>query len=560
MDLHLTVPEMDAENMTLVETKPAKAEQWLAGLPLLNPAETSYQIYNALVALNRMEIDDKTRFRLMEVYRAPVARLSTELKSDYIGLPLPLPHKGLQAAQRARSLQIEMAYGYKRLVLNATESLKGRPSTRAMGSLAILLQRAIRYLAETLVKSYQYYAKPPDNTWREIHQLFELADAYGVLETQVDDELNQALPQSSVTNVYKQALLLDFSDPYHLPVRLVELIQHYLNRWSLLARLGPAKPAPAKNCQFLIDLHNDRAGEVMFPTEASYSEYQFRIMNTLELAKKIHAQLSMLQKGEKPATEGLHADFFDSPTTKEMLKRLLNSWGVIPKRSFSRKTKTGAHVDVAIGIRAINYWLNGGREFVLSSEFVGPMPQQRTKLGTKFVDTTEIDLSLMENEDQGQTVEIDPELIYASWDIRDESAGGLGITKDKVRDQQVRVGDLIAVRASEDGLWEINNIRWVKTSDAGNLRIGMKRISPVARPVRLKIVDKDRAESDFMPAIMVPPLATIKQKQGLLTYRGVYKPGRELFFDDGYRLIKAVITRMVESSPVFEHFEYDEIV
>ena len=63
-----------------------------------------------------------------------------------------------------------------------------------------------------------------------------------------------------------------------------------------------------------------------------------------------------------------------------------------------------------------------------------------------------------------------------------------------------------------------------------------------------------------MPAIMVPPLAAIKQKQGLLTYRGVFKPGRELFFDDGYRVIKAVATRMVESSSVFEHFEYDEIV
>jgi hypothetical protein len=558
MDLHLIVPEMDAENMTLVETKPAKAEHWLAGLPLLNPAETSYQIYNALVALNRMEIDDKTRFRLLEVYRAPVARLCTELKGDYIGMPLPLPDKGLQAAQRARSLQIEMAFGYKRLVLNNMESMKGRPSTRAMGSLAILLQRSIRYLAETLVKSYQYYAKPPDNTWREIHQLYELADAYGVLDTQVEDELNQALPQSSVANVYKQALLLDFSDPYHLPVRLVELIQHYLNRWSSLAKLGPAT-TPAKNCQFLIDLHNDRAGEVMFPTEVTFSEQQYRMLTTLELAKQIHSQLSMLQKGETPASEGLHADFFDSPTTTEMLKRLLNSWGVIPKRGFHRKAKPGAHVDVAIGIRAINHWLNGGREFILSSEFVGPMPQQRTRLGSKFVDTTEIDLAAMEHDDQSQTVEIDPELIYASWDIQDESAGGLAIAKDKVRHQHARVGDLIAVRASEDGLWEINNIRWVKTSDTGNLSIGMKRISPAARPVKLKTIATDETESEFMPAIMVPTLDAIKQKQGLLTYRGVFKPGRELFFDDGFRLVKAVTTRLVETSSVFEHFEYDEI-
>jgi hypothetical protein len=58
---------------------------------------------------------------------------------------------------------------------------------------------------------------------------------------------------------------------------------------------------------------------------------------------------------------------------------------------------------------------------------------------------------------------------------------------------------------------------------------------------------------------MVPELAAIKQKHGLLTYKGVFKPGREIFFDDGYRLVKAMVTRLVETTPVFEHFEYDEI-
>jgi hypothetical protein len=559
MDLNLNIPDMDAENMTLVETKPAKAEQWLAGLPLLNPAETSYQIYSALVALNRTELDDKTRFRLLEIYREPIARLCTELKGEYIGLPLPLTVKGHQAAQRARALQVEMAYGYKRLVTNTIESLKGRPSTRAMSSLAILLQRAIRYLGETLVKSYQYYAQPPDNTWREIHQLAELADAYGVFDVPVDDPLNTTVPQSSVAHVYKQALLVDFSDPYHLPVRLVELIQHYLNRWASLAKLGPAKPSPAKNCQFLIDLHNDRAGEVMFPTEATFNEQQYRMLNTVELAKQIHSHLTMLRKGEKPPTEGLHADFFDSPTIVEMLKRLLNAWGLIPKRGFNRTSKKGAHVDVAIGIRAINHWLNGGRDFILSSEFVGPMPQRRSRVGTKFVDTTEIDLSEMETEEESQTVEIDPELIYASWNIQDESAGGLAIAKDSVKHQQARVGDLIAVRSSEEGLWEVNGIRWVKSADSGALSIGMKRISPIARPVMLKLNGGDQTETDFMPAIMVPELKALKQKQGLLTYKGSYRPGRQFFFDDGFRLAKGLVTNLVEATPVFEHFEYEEI-
>lgn len=558
MDLNLIVPEVDDQIMTVVETKASKAERWLAELSLLNPAETGRKVLSALVALNRMPLDDKTRLKLLEVYREPVARLCTELKHEYIGLPLPLPNKGYAAAEHARDLQIEMAYGYKRLVLNAMESFRSRPSTRAMNSVALIVQRAMRYLAELLVKSYQFYAKPPENTWREIHQLCELADAYGVIDNPVDDPLNSAIPHSNISHVYKQALLVDFSDPYHLPVKLVDLIQHYLNRWAALATLGPARPSSARKCQFLIDFHGDRAGEVMFPSEATFDEQQYRILNTIELARSIHSQLSMIQRSEKPAPDGLHQDFFKGEYIQDMLKRLISSWGVIPKRGFSRTNKKGSYIDVAIGIRAINHWLNGGRKFILSSEFVGPMPQQRHSIGGKYIRggvNHAQDAALAEN----QTVEIDPELIYASWNILDESAGGLAIAKNQVRHQRARVGDIIAVHSPESGFWEVSGIRWVKTSESGSLEIGMKRISPIARPVQLKIVSDNQVESDFMPAIMIPELGALKQKQGLLTHKGIFRPGRELFFDDGFRLVKLRVTKLVESTPVFEYIEYDEI-
>jgi len=559
MDLNLIVPDMDDQNMTVVETKPGKAESWLAELPLLNPAETGHKVLSALVALNRMPLDDKTRLKLLEIYREPVARLCTKLKEEYIGQSLPLTHKGRTAADRARDLQVEMAYGYKRLLLSATQSLKGRPSSRAMNSLVIIIQRAIRYLSESLVKSYQYYSKSPDNTWQEIHLMYELADAYGIIDTSVEDPLNQALPNSNISNVYKQALLVDFSDPYHLPVKLVDLIQHYLNRWSALATLAPAKPGHAKNCQFLIDFRGDRAGEVMFPSEATFNEQQYRILSTVELARNIHSQLTLIQRGELPPPDGLHLDFFEGEYIQDMLKRLLNSWGVIPKRNFNRTDKKGSHVDVAIGIRAINHWLNSGREFILSSEFVGPMQQLRQSVGGRYVSEAEGGHGIESAFGENQTVEIDPELVYASWDIVDESAGGLAISKDQVKHQQARVGDIIAVRSPDTGLWEVSSIRWVKTSEIGSLEIGMKRISPVAKPVLLKMVGEDEVETDFMPAIMVPELTAIKQKQGLLTHKGLFRPGRELFFDDGFRLVKLRVTKLVETTPVFEHFEYDEI-
>ncbi len=561
MELLLTIPDFDDENMTVVETRPNKAERWLNELPLLNVAETSHLVYEALIAMNRMDIDAKTRLKLLEVYRAPVARLCTELKQEYSGKPVPLPDRARLAAQRARNFQIEMTFGYKRLVSEFVESMKNRPSTRAMNTFALILQLAIRYLAETQVKSYQYYAKPPENIWREIHQLYSLADAYGVVDISVNDKLNAAVQESSVGLVYKQALLVDFSDPYHLPIRMVELIQHYLNRWATLAKLGDASSPPSKNCQFLIDLNNDRAGEIIFPSESSKkSDPQYRKIDTTELARVIHAQYTSLQQGQFPDPEGLHEDFFQGEHVQDMLKRLLNSWGIIPKRGFSRTQKKGEFVDVAIGIRAINHWLNGGRAFLLSSDFVGPLPEQRTQIGGMYIDNREnLDAENVAVANANQTVKLDPELIFASWDIIDESAGGLAIANDKVRHQQARVGDLIAVRSHDDDTWEVGGIRWVKTSDVSAVEIGMKRISPIARPVHVKLVGADQIETDFMPAIMVPELAALNQHQGLLTHKGIFRPRREMFYDDGFRLVELRATRLVDTTPSYEHFEYEEI-
>ncbi|MEJ2106758.1 MAG: hypothetical protein P8X48_05435 [Acidiferrobacteraceae bacterium] len=164
--------------MTVVETKPNRAESWLAELPILNVAQTSHTMFRSLSALNRMDIDGMSRLRLMEVYRESVARVCAKLKDEYVGQSLPLGDRAKVAADRARDFQIEMAYGYKRVLVDTLSSNRVRPSSRAMGSLSVVIQRAMRYLAEALLRSYQCYCTVPVGAWREIHQLYSLADAY----------------------------------------------------------------------------------------------------------------------------------------------------------------------------------------------------------------------------------------------------------------------------------------------------------------------------------------------------------------------------------------------
>ena len=75
---------------------------------------------------------------------------------------------------------------------------------------------------ELLFRGYELYSPPPEGTWFEIHQLYRYSELLGITDTPLDDPLNGTLRQVGIGHAYKQALLLDFADPYHLPARLLD--------------------------------------------------------------------------------------------------------------------------------------------------------------------------------------------------------------------------------------------------------------------------------------------------------------------------------------------------
>ena len=121
MRLTLTVPDIAVSPATNVETNASDLERWLSQLPLLNPVESSYQLCQSLSALNRAKLDSMQRLKLLELYRVPIKQITQELQRQYIGRPLPLHERNKLAAEQTRQLQVEITYGYKRIVLNASQ-------------------------------------------------------------------------------------------------------------------------------------------------------------------------------------------------------------------------------------------------------------------------------------------------------------------------------------------------------------------------------------------------------------------------------------------------------
>ncbi len=533
MDLRLSLPETTGDSVT--ETRPAELKRWLANLPVLNTAEASQMLFKALVALNRTTVDDALRRKLLDLYRQPIRAVCIESQKLYIGLPLPLPEKNKLVVARVRQFQTEMSDGYKRIVQHATR--KPKLSSSDKDELAIAIQRAIYYLTQVLAKSFELYAPSPEGTWHEIHQLYRYAEVEGLTETPVADELNVTLPKSSVGHVYKQALLLDFCDPYHLPARMLEKIRRYLDRWATEAKLSMALASLRPDCQFLINLATDRAGVANIENQPITTEAQYRLLTTVDLARVMHQQLSALQIGSSPDPDGLENDFFVNQG-QEILMRLITSWGVNPKRYFTRNAPRGAQLNVATGIDAINFFVNGAIEFACSTMEVGPQPRRTQISGTQEITPA--------SKVKWQNIQ---------WDLLDESAGGFAIRKSNAQLEKVRVGDLIATRApQQQSLWSISVVRWVRSTGPGDIELGAQRLAPNADAIA--ILPADTVNGEFAMALLLPEVKALRQASTLITHRGVFAPGRQLILDNGYRTHQIRATKLINVTGSFEQFQF----
>lgn len=540
MHLRLSLPPRVEEPSPGVETRPADLERWIGRLPILNTGETTQLVSRQLIGLNRTVIDDKTRLRLLELFRAPVHALCQELPKVYIGLPQPLPEKARQVANQVRLLLTEMAYGYKLLAFNSTAVPKIENADKAL--LTIALHRGIRYLTDQLFRGYELYSPPPEGVWYEIHQLYRYAELLGITDAPVDDSLNTIAPQSSISTAYKQALLLDFSDPFHLPSRMLAKIYRYLERYASLAQLSPGIVALKSHCQFLINLDNDRAGAVNTEASPITTEVRYRLLNTTDLARIIHQQLLVLQAGQTPELDGLEKDFFVQ-FGQDLPVRMIQAWGVNPKRVYTRSLRENVRRDIAFGVDAINYFINGGERFKPSTNEVGPQPRNVRPGAAGGAPN------------RAPT----PDFVAASttWDLVDESAGGYALARSGGSSDPVRVGDLLASRPHGGTGWEIGVVRWVRTTGADNIEMGVQRLSPLAASVAILPIEENEAR--YTMALELPEVKPMKQAATLITERGFYKPNRIFNLDNGYRTRQIKAVKLLELTGAFERFQYEYI-
>lgn len=516
MPLTLTVPAPDQVENPGVETRPEHLQKRLDALPLSNLPEVSRTLCDEIGALNRQKVAMDTRLKLLDLYRGTILKLLPVLEDQFVSARLPLQEKPRHMAELACQLQTELANGYKIVLLDYQD----KRIKLGKGKIALAAaQRGISALSRNLAIHYQIYAPTPAGIWSEIHRIFRFAMEQKIADEPIADENGEG----SIGLVYKQALLLALSDPYHLNPGEIRKIQEYLALFGDLAQLQPFMQTSDPIGRFLVQTDSDSPPSEALQILDEASNLDNILLNTRELAHALRHHADRLEAGESPKNLRLPYSAMDAGY-HGLLRRLLKHWLATPKRAY-RRTQRIAGTEVCTSLPAVHHFL-GWHEVNEST-----------------------DLSFVESTNK-------PKFISGKWLIVNESAGGLALRGIFKVLPHIRPGEIIGLKMDGSDQWHVGAVRWVKSDKARHLEIGAQLLAPKAVPARTKPTIAGFAE-EFQPALLLPQAPLLRQPETLIARRGTFGAQRELlleFGDNTTQTVRAV--KLVEQTASYDRFEF----
>ncbi len=582
LELHL--PDRSAVSDGSFATTPNELNSWLKRLPLADAGESSRQIFEAIFELNRLDIPHLARIKIAELFLQPVAYLSDNLKKCYLELAFPLSEKNRKIALLDRELHAELAISYK-LIIDQLIRVKKRRSDRKL--LVIAIHRAIRCLSRVLYRSVVVYEPYPQGTWNELHGLFAYAEKNQILDLPVK-EAEENSENATIGDLYGQILLFSISSPYRLRQKEIEYIQLQLPAWARLTSLGRLKPHAQSIGLFITRLDSDLP-PIHRDLQSGGIEKGCRELNTRRLVQWLGETLDHPPL-KRPAGENLGVD---ERAVKQLNRQMIQAFSTMRKRKFLR-TQLDCELINVVGIPALHATLNAKKLARVKETESQSSPQEQefdwfqpphnrplinTMLYTSeestayklmHLDGGEQNLSnprgvdhLTQHKNQPSYWAIDSEEVVAepfSCTTVNQSANGYCIRWQGSDAPRLRVGEILGIQsASDQNIFNIGVSRWLKHIPGVGLSVGMELISPSAAPVSARLSDASDHTQPPREGLLLPELKTSNRPATLILPAIPFKTGDQLSIDDGSRERQVRLTRLLESTGSFAHFQFDQL-
>ncbi|MCB5186187.1 hypothetical protein LG201_13310 [Methylobacillus gramineus] len=521
MVLNLNVPALVEKPLIIAETRPHKITKLLNSLPVTNTSETALALQEELEILNRQKIAPDARSKALETYRPAIIELVDSLTTHFCNATLPLADQEKYDATLACALWTELAYGYKLVLLDQEAKLFKFGHSKL---LTLSIQRTIDAIRRLHILHYQIYHSPPAGLWSELHQLYAFA-AQRTLQD-LDLESSDLLPlqaHNSISNAYKQTLLMHLVNPQHLSSKEIKQTSDYISRFADLAKIQAPGKIESSVGIFLITLNQDKPPAAHGKNSSKSDQENDLLLVTMDLARQVHNHIKLLQAGQSLLHTGL-PDNANHPRYQDLLAYLLRHWGASPKRIFNR-TKKNDGIELVSGLSALHSMLNG-----------------------KTYSAAQSDATTDRSQVPQNTASTKP----ARWQVLNISAGGMALRKLPITDGNIRIGDLVGIKITPTSHWSVGTLRWASNHDHSQLDIGIQLIAPEAKPALARIVN----QGELSPVLILPEIPSLKQATSLVAVPGTYSPARLLELEENGHISRIMITRLIERTNSFDRFHF----
>ncbi len=570
--MDLNIPALGKVGKCQFKTGAAAVRQWVDDLPLINIEASVKQLEFALDEINKTDIPAAERHAALELLNAPVVHVTGALVKSYLGKQFPLKTRDLDNAAKATALCYRMATSYKILAA----AMVKQPDSRT--GLPIAIHRAMRHLSEILIGSYQIYVPYPDGIWKDLHTLYAIGEQHGLLQQQVEDITLRTPVRSTPEDIYKQILLLSLACPYRLRQNETNDVYMLLSKWAPYSKLLRASDETSGGF-FTWNLEADHAPAYLTTRNREDRDTHWRNLNTSDMSKPVRSALEARQQSTQRYSDHLE---------ERILQRLMLSWGVMPKRQFTRRQQD-ASIQLVVGLNAIHNVISepeqepvhpdkvqAESEVIRDQEYLQDPTFERPasisvnapRNGHRRDKTTfgQLPEQWQNHPLQGAYAANSPAtaeenaipLHVENWKMQDMSAGGYCLLWDSEEASSAQVGELVAIKSSYDSNdnWHLGVIRWMKLTRERGLGLGVQMMSPGARAIWARVCNDKVSRADRMQGILLPDIKGLNQQATLLLPSLPFRTGYLSRLTRGDKEEQVKLTAQLEDTGSFAQYHF----
>ena len=558
--IRIQAPKLEQKKLSFCDTSLSGFEAWAKKLPMANVGAAAKQLFLATREMNITLIPSAQRYQMLEVIRTPVYSICTILSKRFLNQSVVLSDSDIKIMQLTQTLQIQLATGYKHIVIQELGDKKGNAKL-----LTFAMHRAIADLSQTILRAFQLYSQPPEFSWLEIHQLFALAEAKGVSDYAIKDSRAHHVETSTIHDVYVRALILGCSKPNQLRQKELAQIYQASELWAPLVKITSVNDQKAL---FIFPQHRDAAPIYRSLAKQAPSGVT-RGLNPNALVMAIQKHINK-EAGVITIPEEL---------SDALLTQLMHAWGNMTERSFRRTQNCGA-VELGFGFLASHYFSANEQslpfllkkwnvelaenKFKTGGQIGGDVWDNSFDAGNAFTSDAEnisfdsIAFIDQNNSSTNSNKDDGPKAVLHAAQISNTSPGGYGISI-ATPPNNVQTGELVIIKEPKMNFCTLGCIRWIRTRHQKPTELGIELIAPRVMSVAVRILNKTGENGDFLRALYVPAMPAAGQDETLILPTVPFKLGSKAELVDGTQQTRIQLLKRHNSSRSFIQYDYKSL-